>query len=607
AGSNPTLGSVLLALKAVSSGGLSQLALAVDAAGSTVALTTGQVAGLLTSTVTGSLGAALQAISSVVNDPLSVASYLGLLATPIGIGGLALQGGINVVASLATNRLGLASTLVHGVTAQIGNALSLVNGLLETGKTLTNVALLDGALTAVQGIVSAPVTAALAGIDGITTAVSNAANFAIGRIAGGASAITTTWLGNGTTSGALQNALIAIGSAPLSPASYTNAIGLLVGAGVSTVQTVIGTASSFASLPFRVGADLTGTTAAVINSFTSGLATAASGLLQAAGLPTFIAGLPYAVSTAVSAAVNIAAFATSAALNAISAAIDFGQAIGGGIFHFASAATAPQALAAAAGPAALPTAERHMTLVNVGTLDGEVQEKHDESTPAASTTEPADSTSAPDAATGSAESVAEPATNLKPTAEEPPSGTTPLSPSATEAPAESPVEKRNPDTTSAPPAGATGGGAVDTESSAQPAEKDTTKGAAPAKGAVSKPDTKPGTRGATTGAGDHTGSGTADTATAEPATGTVTGRPESSGGTGRHAAPSAQEGPSAETHGSPSESQGRHASGETASASSSTSGGRHRSESAASASTKSPSGETSGASSGAAGSERAAA
>lgn len=353
-GANPTLSAVLVALKAASSGGLAELARSVGSAGDAVTLTTGQVADLLTSTVTGSLGTAMQAVASIVHDPLAAASYIGLLTTPIGLLGLALQGGVNTVAAVAITGAELASTLVDGVSAQIANAVSLVNNLLQAGKTLTDIALVDGALTALQGIVSAPVTAGLAAVTGITAALTDAAAATVTRVAGGVNTAVATWLGNGSMPGAVQAAIARIGAAPLSPASYTDAVSILVGAAVTTVQTVIGTASSFASMPFRVAADLTGTGAEVVNAFAFGIATAAGGLLQAAGMPAFVAGLPHNLATVVAGAVNVAAFATSATLNTIATAIDVGQAIGG---IFTSVTAAPRALEVTepGGPTELPS------------------------------------------------------------------------------------------------------------------------------------------------------------------------------------------------------------------------------------------------------------
>ncbi|WP_082691792.1 hypothetical protein [Mycobacterium sp. IS-1556] len=574
AGGNPTLGSVLIALKAASAGGLAQLAQSVDATGSIVVLSSGQVADILTSTVTGSLASATHAVASIVNNPLSAASYLGLLTTPFGIAGMALQGGINAAAAIATGGVNLTSALVNAVSDQIGNAVSLVNGLLGAGKSLTDIALIDGALTAVQGIVSAPVTAVLAGVTGITGAAANAATFALERVAGGASAVVSTWLGHGSTPGALQNAIGAIGTAPQSPASYTNAVSVLLGAGVTTVQTVLGTAGSFASLPFRVGADLTGTAAEVINSFTGGLATAASGLLQAAGLPSFVAGLPYAVAAAVTGAVNVAAFTTAAALDTIATAIDIGQAIGG-IFN-----ASPLALtAAAADPAALPSSALRSTLADTVTVPGtaDASEVADTSNPGASTTE--------DAAT--------PAAADDPTTTE-------------EVSDEHATDDVLPQTTPAGPV------AVDIEEPATPAVGGPTEDVATP---TNSTDDEPDIDNATPTPGDRADGDASNTAAAaEPAANTAnrrTARLESSGGTGRQATSSEQVGPPAGTKdaGDGAESYGRHASGTTASESSASSVGRHRSDARpSSANAKTPSGEkTSGSASASANGERAAA
>lgn len=362
AAGSPPLKAVLVALKSASSGGLGQLATTVSTAGAAITLSTGQVTEILTSAVTGSLGTALQAVANVVNNPLAASSYIGLLASPLGIAGLVLQHGVTGVTGLASNGLKLADTLVHGVTAQITNALSTVNGLLDAGKELTDIALINGALTAVQGIVSAPVTAVLAGVNGISSAISNAGSATLDRLAGGANAVIGTWLGNGSEPGAVEKALSSIGSAPLSPASYTHAVSVLVGAVGTTVKSVVGTASSFASLPFRVGADLTDTAADVVNSLANGLATAATGVLQAAGVSPLIAGLPHTLAAAVTTAVKVAAFAAKTTLNTIASAIDFGQAIGGAVTSLAVPTAKLSATAAADDAVTTPNSRSPHTL-----------------------------------------------------------------------------------------------------------------------------------------------------------------------------------------------------------------------------------------------------
>ncbi|WP_209999715.1 hypothetical protein [Mycolicibacterium frederiksbergense] len=580
AGASPTLASVMIALKAASAGGLSQLAGSVAASGDTIALSSGQVAGVLTSTVTGSLGSALQAVTSIVNDPLSAASYLGLLTTPFGIAGMALEGGISAAAALGTGGVEVASTLVTGVTAQIGNALALVNGVLDAGKSLTDIALIDGTLTAVQGIVSAPVSAALAGVNGITGAVAKVAKFSLGAVAGGANGVVSTWLGDASSTGALAKALVAIGSAPLSPASYTEAIGVLVGAGFSTVKTVTGTVSSFASLPFRVGADLTNTGAAVITSFTYGLADVASGLLHAAGMSPLISGLPRVLATAVSGAVKVAAFTTAAALNTIATAIDFGQAVGG-IFDARTSVLS----AAAASPAALPTAGPGTALVSTSTDvgDAEVTAKAAASpgaTKHASPTEEAVATTATTSASVDAEPVS----------------------TAAEPAAEATSPERTPSTAGATDVGDELPALAVKNSETGKADEQTTRSPAGSGAATSKVDDKAAT-------GKAGGSGEAsDTATDAPAKGATApkvDREATTTGTGRHAA-SGTRSDGNTTDGSGSASYGRHASGATASESS-TAGGRHRSGATASSGENAPSGSTGGSASQSTGGQRAAA
>ncbi|MBU8821465.1 MULTISPECIES: hypothetical protein [Mycolicibacterium] len=329
--SNPTLVAVLTALKASSNGGLTSLATTVGATNDTLTLTTGQVADLLTSTLTGSLGTALQAVANIINNPLSVSSYTGLLTAPLGIVGLALNNGLTAARDLGVNALTLGTALVTGVTAQITNILSTVNGLIGAAGDASGSALVDGVLTAVQGIVSAPVTVAVAGVNGVTSAFSGAASIALTKLTNGASSAVSTWFGEGTSPGALQTAINTIGAAPLSPASYTNALSVLVGAGVTTVNTVFRTAGSLASIPFSTAANLTTTAANMITSFTSGVATVASGLLEAAGLPSLVYGLPHALAATVNGAVNVAAFATSAGLNVIASALDIGSTIAGAL------------------------------------------------------------------------------------------------------------------------------------------------------------------------------------------------------------------------------------------------------------------------------------
>ena len=433
---------LLSGLRAASSGGLSDLSATVGSVGDSVTLTTGELTSLLTSTVTGSLATALQAVVRTLNDPLALSSYIALAAAPLGIAGLALGSGIDAVRSLTTNGVDLVDTVVHGVTAQVGNALTLVNSLLAAGRDLTDFAIVDGVLTAAQGIVSAPITAVVAGVNGVTTTLADGATFTVDKLADGAGSLVRTWLGSGTDAGALQNAVSAIGAAPLSPAAYTNAISILVGAGINSVQTVVGTASKFVSVPFRVGAGLTRTTADVITELTSGLATAASGVLQAVGLPSFVYGLPHAVATAVNLAVQVAATTTAAALNTVAGVLDVGTSI-------ASPVRLPNSMAGATARTAVSSAvSTHAALVeatNTATVDvaptpADADGAHDSgalsASAAAQSADPAVPTPVGEAAEGQAAPGApvEPAETVNSEVEHGSDGVTAVSPAAVQTP-----------------------------------------------------------------------------------------------------------------------------------------------------------------------------
>ncbi|KKF03834.1 hypothetical protein [Mycolicibacterium obuense] len=405
---NRTLAAILTTLKDTAGNGLSRLSNSVDAANGTIVLTTGQLADLLTSTLTGSLGTALHAVATVINNPLALPSYTGLINTPLDIAGLLATQGIGAVNNLGANVLTVTNTVVTGVTAQVDNALDTFNGLLSAGKTLTGIDLINGLLTAVQGIVSAPVTAAVAGVNGASTTITNAAAITLDKIADGASDAIATWIGDGTRSGAIQEVINTIGSAPLSPASYTHAVSVLVGAGITTVTKVAHTAGSLASVPFTAAADITTTAADVITALTSGLATAASGIMQAAGLPSLVYGLPHAMAATVNGLVNAAAFTTATGLRTIAAALDFGSAITGNLTSAAAPTsravtltltdTATDQAEAAAGDRAAAEPASHNT--DTGTASTESAAEPAAETPAAA--EP-DATTDVDASTPVAE------------------------------------------------------------------------------------------------------------------------------------------------------------------------------------------------------------
>lgn len=349
---NPVLRQVLTALQKSSNGGLTSLAATVTDANTPLTLTTGQIADLLSSVLTGSLSTALHAVTNLLNNPLSVSSYTGLLDVPVNVLGLAVTNGLKALGDLSKNGLSLVSTLTTAVTSQISNALAVFNGLVDATKTAVPIDLFDGALTAVQGIVSAPVTAAVALIGGGVPAIAGALGNTLSRVADGAAQVAGTWLGDGTHSGALLNVLHTVGSAPLDPASYVRALSVLAGAGATTGLQLFHTAASLAAVPVVLTSGFVRTGADVVTKLASSAAQVVSGLMQMAGLPPYVRHLPYAMATVFNAAVNTAATLTVAGLNTIATALGVATSIVGTVTGTnAAAATSPvkvQALAAAA-------------------------------------------------------------------------------------------------------------------------------------------------------------------------------------------------------------------------------------------------------------------
>lgn len=353
---SPALATTLAALQTASTNGLTQLSSTVGSAGDTISLTTGQVATLLSSLVTGSVGTVVQSVANIVNNPLALASYVSLLTAPVAIAGEGLDIAISAAQNLGAAALGLTNTAVNGVTNQISNAIALVNNVIDAGQALIPSALVDGALTAVQGIVTAPLTALLALGSGLSTTITSAASDTLNNVAGGAISIVNTWLGNTTNPGAVQDLISIIGSNPLSAASYTNAVSVLLAAGGATVTDLTGAATSFASLPFRVGANLTTTTVNVVNAFVNGLSLVAKGALMALNLPSFITALPGVAAAAFTGALSLGGSVMAGTLNTIGSFLD-------GVHSLPS----PLAAVTAAAATSIPTASAARTVTLAAT------------------------------------------------------------------------------------------------------------------------------------------------------------------------------------------------------------------------------------------------
>ncbi|WP_071288208.1 hypothetical protein [Mycolicibacterium llatzerense] len=349
---NPLLLGTLKALQSTSSGALTQLASTVGDLNGDLTLTTDQLTTLLTSTLAGSATTAAVAAAAVVNDPLSLVNYLGLLTAPLNIAGEGIDAAIQAVADLTVNGLSAADTVIHGVTGEIGTVVDGVNSLLGGVKGAINNPTIDGLITAAQAVAIAPVTGLLAAVNGASSVITGALGEGITVVATEAQNVVSTWLGDATSPGAVAAAVKQIGSAPLSPAAYIAAVGDLGTAAVSTVMDVTsGLVSGLAPIPFRAAAKMVNAGASVLNAWNNGVAQLGAGLGEAVGLPPMVTNALYGVAAVANTAVNVTAAAISGALNAIAATISFGTKLTG-LYSPASPAAAKATAATAAVAAA---------------------------------------------------------------------------------------------------------------------------------------------------------------------------------------------------------------------------------------------------------------
>lgn len=338
---SPLLSGALQALEAVSSGGLTQLAGTVTAANADLVLTTKQISSLLTSTITGSAATALLAFAGIATNPLSLSSYVSLLDVPFTIGGGVLSNVITAANDLGANAISLGGTIVTGVTGQIGNIVDAVNTLVNGVKSSIDNNIVDGVITAVQGVVAAPLQAILAGVNGVTNAITGGATSTLGVVATAAEHITHTWLGNGTSNGAIQNIINTIGSAPLSPEAWVAALNTATQAAIGTVTSTATTVvAGLAPIPFTVGAGLVNAAADSVTAFSNGVAEIAAGLLTAVGVPGLLTNTVYGVAGAFNTGIKVAAAALTASLNTVATLIGAATSITG-LYSPAPAAAVP--------------------------------------------------------------------------------------------------------------------------------------------------------------------------------------------------------------------------------------------------------------------------
>lgn len=291
---------LLSALSANSVSNFSELITTVGALNSDIAMLPGQIAETIGYAVTGSLTAALGAITNLINQPLAASSYTGLASSALQQVIVVGQGVLQTVDWTGQAVLNTANAVVDGLWEQVPGALYGLNDVLYRAADQSDSAVVDAVIAAVQGLAIAP-----------AAALSNAA-------LGLASSVVNVGVGGFETvmkSGAwvlaypiyaTQDALKTIGGKPLDPASYATALAQLIGGGFNVGNKLVTAGADLLTLPVRFASDLNTNIADTIVSLSNAVGEMASAVLHAAGLPADVAALPTKLSTEVTAAVRAA-------------------------------------------------------------------------------------------------------------------------------------------------------------------------------------------------------------------------------------------------------------------------------------------------------------
>lgn len=156
---NQTLVASLTILKTLSVDAFAKLAENLGLINPVITTTTAQVGELLSSALTGSLQNILVATANVINDPLSVADYAGLLTAGVAGGQLLVGNGLKAVQAVGDGLFDIAGIALSEVTFQLNNAAAGISALLTQLATASDNAVVQAVLGAIRGLVIAPAVA----------------------------------------------------------------------------------------------------------------------------------------------------------------------------------------------------------------------------------------------------------------------------------------------------------------------------------------------------------------------------------------------------------------------------------------------------------------
>lgn len=339
---NTTLLNLLDALETSSVFGLESLQIAIEGDGElgvvgfneNLVLTTEQLANLLAGSITGSLSNVLSSFVAVLNNPLDVSAYAGLLSTGlVDTAGDLASNALSAVSVIGNSGFDFASTGLWLLQDQIDNAIATVADLSDVAAGATGSALIAAVTQAVQSITLAPAQA-------ISDVAFGVANDVLGAFQGGFNEILAGLNGYYVegeggedifvpgivqiVSGSLQFAIDTIGSNPLNPENYLAATGGLLVGGFGSFNTGVRTIGNVAQIPGNLGINVTNGVTGVITELNLTFANALTSVLTAIGLPADIANLPVTLATQFNAVIEAGADAIVSGFEIVNGVIETG-------------------------------------------------------------------------------------------------------------------------------------------------------------------------------------------------------------------------------------------------------------------------------------------
>ncbi len=186
---NPTLAASLTILKTLTHDAYAMLHENLSLINPVITTTTARVGELVTSALTGSLQNILIAAVNVANNPLSPASYAGLLTAGAASGQLVVGNGLKVIQSIGDGGFDIAGIALKEVTFQFNNAVTRLGDLLTQLGDASGNAVVEAVVGAVRGLAFAPAQAVINLGSGAAGTVLTAAHTGFDQILGGASSI----------------------------------------------------------------------------------------------------------------------------------------------------------------------------------------------------------------------------------------------------------------------------------------------------------------------------------------------------------------------------------------------------------------------------------